>query len=241
MRTCKLLFLIGFVVRIDTPPLGNVFSSLHFPYTSLIAVLYQSLEIRYQLVRNSLPTRNKKTPKKLRFLSPNDKADKCFCVVIITAENPCVFAPPTSPICSVPEPRQQEYNKSIAHHDCPLVRLFVLHTRRHGRATAAQGNIHIVPKPSGQRDMPPPPELGNIPREIRREKYCFFCAYANTDIRPNNHLPSLKKTCAVLANTNQNIYLCTQIQTPDTYAVYTPSCSLPLLDIGRNVQSSQPR
>ena len=33
-------------------------SSLHFPYISLISLLYQSPKIRYQLVRNSLPTRN---------------------------------------------------------------------------------------------------------------------------------------------------------------------------------------
>lgn len=39
MRTCKLLYLIGFVVRIDTPPFGIIISSLYLPYTFLITLL----------------------------------------------------------------------------------------------------------------------------------------------------------------------------------------------------------
>lgn len=59
------------------------------------------------------------------------------------------------PVGAVPETRQQEDDERVAHH-------------LGFRDTAtAQRDIDVIPEPSRQRDVPTPPELGDVAAEIR--------------------------------------------------------------------------
>ena len=59
------------------------------------------------------------------------------------------------PIRAVPETAQEENDESVPN-DFPFT-----------HSAAAQRDIHIIPKPSRQRNMPPAPKLSNVPAEIR--------------------------------------------------------------------------
>ncbi len=59
-----------------------------------------------------------------------------------------------SPVSPMPETTEEEYDKGVAD------------DLRLGATAATQGDIDIIPEPSGQGNVPTTPEFGDIPTEI---------------------------------------------------------------------------
>ena len=60
-----------------------------------------------------------------------------------------------SPVGPMPETTNEENDEGVEHHAAL------------GNTATSHGDVDIVSKPSGQRDMPPPPKFSQITAEIR--------------------------------------------------------------------------